>query len=363
MTGRVEHIGDATLYLGDCREILPTLGRVDAVVTDPPYFRVKEEPWDNQWKNPDLFLEWLGGVMDAFSEIMHPWASLYCFASPQMEWHIQKIVRERFVFLNSIRWKKPQGWHLKQSIDELRIYQQGWEACIFAQKADDSATLEANGYERACTVLHKRVFMPIGRYFLNERLRAGFSYRQIADFIGRDTALYLRWEEGSSLPNPVDYEKCRTLFNGKPGEYLQKDYDDLRKDYDDLLKDYYDLRKDYDDLRRPFNLHDKRLGGDIWEYNTVNGYHGKHPCEKPTSIIDHIIGTSSKPNQLVLDPFCGSGTAGVSCARLGRSFIGIEIEERYFDIACRRIEQAQRQPDMFISAPAPTTPDMFAGAA
>jgi site-specific DNA-methyltransferase (adenine-specific)/modification methylase len=55
----------------------------------------------------------------------------------------------------------------------------------------------------------------------------------------------------------------------------------------------------------------------------------------------------------ILDPFMGSGTTGVAAVKLGRRFIGIEIEPRYFDIACRRIEEATRQPDMFIE---PTRP-------
>ena len=50
-------IGNATLYLGDCRDILPTLGKVDAVVTDPPYYGVKDDEWDNQWRNEQEFLD------------------------------------------------------------------------------------------------------------------------------------------------------------------------------------------------------------------------------------------------------------------------------------------------------------------
>lgn len=53
----------------------------------------------------------------------------------------------------------------------------------------------------------------------------------------------------------------------------------------------------------------------------------------------------------VLDPFMGSGTTGVACAKLGRKFIGIEIEPKYFDIACKRIEQAYKQPDFFVERP------------
>ncbi len=55
--------------------------------------------------------------------------------------------------------------------------------------------------------------------------------------------------------------------------------------------------------------------------------------------------------QTILDPFMGSGTTGVACAKLGRKFIGIEIEPKYFDIACRRIEAAYKQPDMFLPRP------------
>ncbi|NBV20341.1 DNA methyltransferase, partial [Janthinobacterium sp.] len=51
--------------------------------------------------------------------------------------------------------------------------------------------------------------------------------------------------------------------------------------------------------------------------------------------------------------FMGSGTTGVACARMGRAFIGIEIEPKYFDIACRRIEQAQRQADLFVKPSIP----------
>lgn len=52
-----------------------------------------------------------------------------------------------------------------------------------------------------------------------------------------------------------------------------------------------------------------------------------------------------------LDPFMGSGTTGVAAVKLGRKFIGIEIEPKYFDIACRRISEALKQPDMFVEPP------------
>ena len=65
-----------------------------------------------------------------------------------------------------------------------------------------------------------------------------------------------------------------------------------------------------------------------------------------------IISRFTDEGETILDPFMGSGTTGVACARLGRKFIGIELEPRYFDIACRRIEAAYRQPRLF-TEPAP----------
>jgi DNA modification methylase len=76
-----------------------------------------------------------------------------------------------------------------------------------------------------------------------------------------------------------------------------------------------------------------------------------HPTQKPLSLITDLIeGLSGHPS-VILDPFMGSGTTGVAAVKLGRRFIGIEIEPKYFDIACRRIEAATKQPDLFIETP------------
>ena len=72
----------------------------------------------------------------------------------------------------------------------------------------------------------------------------------------------------------------------------------------------------------------------------------QHPTQKPVEIMEWCLGFVPDADT-VLDPFMGSGTTGVACARLGRRFIGIEIEPKYFDIACRRIEEAYRQPRLF----------------
>ncbi len=73
---------------------------------------------------------------------------------------------------------------------------------------------------------------------------------------------------------------------------------------------------------------------------------------KPTRLMELIVSDYSRPGEVVCDPFMGSGATGIACHRHGRDFIGIEIDPDAFDIACKRIEQAQRQADLFIGAAA-----------
>lgn len=73
-----------------------------------------------------------------------------------------------------------------------------------------------------------------------------------------------------------------------------------------------------------------------------------HPTEKPVPLMEVICGWT---DGVIVDPFMGSGTTGVACAKMGRKFIGIEMEEKYFDIACKRVEEAYEQPDLLVSQP------------
>jgi DNA modification methylase len=94
-----------------------------------------------------------------------------------------------------------------------------------------------------------------------------------------------------------------------------------------------------------------------------------HPCPKPIRWMEWAVDRCSRLGETILDPFAGSGTTGVACARLGRRFIGIERHEPYFDLMVRRITEAHRQRDLFITAPLPAAPepiaiaDLFASAA
>lgn len=77
----------------------------------------------------------------------------------------------------------------------------------------------------------------------------------------------------------------------------------------------------------------------------------EHPSQKPIRLLRTLCGDFTEHGSTILDPFMGSGTTGVACAKLGRRFIGIELEPRYFDIACKRIDDAYRQPRLFKDEP------------
>ena len=100
-----------------------------------------------------------------------------------------------------------------------------------------------------------------------------------------------------------------------------------------------------------------------WSAHKPNG----HPAEKPEALLTWLVEISTRPGALVADWFMGSGTAGAAAITAGRSFVGVEQDEQWFDTACRRIEAAQRQADLFVQQPTPDDirdvahADLFAG--
>jgi DNA modification methylase len=203
-------IGNATLYLGDCAEILPTLGKFDAVVTDPPYgIKAGREKSHNGFKDY--------GIAD---------------------WDLERP--SKIIF------------DLILKISNVQII---WG----------------------------------GNYF--------------TDYLP-PTMQWLVWDKGQRNFSLADGEfawssqyKASRIFNYARGSALQD---------------------------------------------------GKeHPTQKPIKLIEWCIDILPKTTKTIIDPFMGSGTTGVACMNMGKTFIGIEKEQKYFDIACQRIEYAQKQERLF----------------
>jgi len=106
----------------------------------------------------------------------------------------------------------------------------------------------------------------------------------------------------------------------------------------------------------------ERSPQNVLSYAPVGGDEKEHIAEKPVSLLSDLLGVTPAGAK-VLDPFMGSGAVGVACVQSGRPFVGIEIDPYHFDTACRRIEAAHRQRDLFVAPPRPAAPvqtDMLA---
>ena len=227
---RVETIGDCTIYLGDCLEILPTLPRVDAVITDPPY---GDEATHKQHLatvtlrdgTPARQALGFGGITkDEAVRLAVEWcATAARWVVFTCEWKYAHALDEAGVLVRLGIWRKPDG----------------------------------------------------APQFTGDRPGMGWEAVAICHRKGKK-----RWNGG-----------------GKHG---------------------------------------------FWRWPKGQNDSG-HPTGKPLGLFCDFVVDFTDPGEVVLDPFMGSGTTGVACVELGRQFIGIEINEKYFDIACRRIEQAVKK--------------------
>ena len=213
----VVQIGNATLYCGDCREILSTLPKVDAVVTDPPY-----------------------GIGEAAG-------------------------------------KNASRTNLAVAKD---FGVDGWDD----QPISDALIRSVIGAGRSAIVFG-------GNYY--------------------------------ALPA----SSCWLVWDKENGE---NDFADCELAWTNLDKAVRRIRYMWNGMLRANN--EKR---------------GDHPTQKPIGVMEWAISHLPKNTKTILDPFMGSGTTGVACANLGRAFIGIERERKYFDIACERIRAAQAQQRLF----------------
>lgn len=224
VTWREEIIGDARLILGDCREVLPTLGKVDAVVTDPPY-----------------------GLGDRLKGGAGEWSAGFSVAP---------------------------AWDREVVAD-----------CFVETLPDHGAAIIWGG--------NYYNLPPVRGWLLWDKMQEHSSGHA-----------ELAWTNLDIPVRTFRYARAQLASEGK-----------------------------------------------------------EHPTQKPLPLMQWCLAFIPTA-ETVLDPFMGSGTTGVACANLGREFIGIEREPAYFDIACRRIEEAYRQPRLFDEpAPKPVQDKLFGDAA
>ena len=220
----------------------------------------------------------------------------------------------------------------------MRAFYPNTETIIFAEHfgSDGIAKGEA-GYDQKCDELRGFVFEPIRAYLASEWEAAGLTAKDLNECTQSQMSGHYFTRTQWALPTAEKYK----LMQERANEHLSREYEDLRREYEDLRREYEDLRREYEDLRRPFNATESRPYTDVWDFKTVQDYPGKHPCEKPLQMIEHIIQTSSREGAMVLDCFAGSGVVGRACRSFKREAILCEVDRRWYDRMTQELSQGR----------------------
>lgn len=310
--GRAYARDGLVLVQSDCLEMLASLpdNSVDLIATDPPYFRVKPDDWDRQWHGKGSFFIWLDEVLAEFERVLKPTGSLYLFCGPYLAAETEVLISKRFNVLNHISWRKPSGRWSGCNKESLTKYFPQTERIIFAE----SRKRKPFHYEAV-------------RAHMDQVLTAaGVTRKQIDKLTGTKMSGHWLARSQFSLPSEEHYKTLRGLAPA--------------------LMPYKDIRELYTSIRarvggsgRYFSVNKEVPYTDVWDFKAVHPYKGKHPCEKPLALMDHIVSTSSRPGDVVLDAFVGSGSTAISALNLGRQFVGSEIGDVEFGQALARLEK------------------------
>ncbi|WP_168385516.1 DNA-methyltransferase [Erwinia amylovora] len=316
---------------------------IDLIATDPPYYRVKDCAWDRQWDTVTDYLAWLDEFLAEFWRVLKPNGSLYLFCGSKLAADTEILVRQRMQVLSAVTWAKPNGHWLRHNKLSLRAYFPTTERIIFAGHYGVEGFAKGQaGYASKCEALKDHAFAPLIEYFVNARESLGVTAKEINEATGRQMCSHWFSRSQWQLPNREQYESLQRLFASKAKakglhSTLDNDYSglvenhaNLQQDYGLLRKQFDELRQQYENLRRPFSVSSEVPYTDVWTFKPVASYPGKHPCEKPAELIEHIITSSSRPGDTVADFFMGSGATVKAALKLGRTAIGVELEEERF---------------------------------
>ena len=311
------------LHLGDCLEVMRSMPNksVDAVITDPPYYKVMNHAWDNQWKTIEEYQAWIDALAIEWRRVIKDNGSLYVFCDDKVAAYVQVTLDKRFLLLNNITWYKTNNLPIK-AVFGLRSYAPMTERILFY-----SAQYDPTGWETV--KLDMNNFVPLREYFRKYQEAMGLNIKQINERLGHRKAEHAfywgstQWD----LPTPETYAELAKIATN----------------HGFVRREYEDLRREYEDLRRPFNADGETL--DVIAGPIVSAKDNTtHPTTKPLWLMQRLVTVCTNPDMTVLDCFMGSGTTGVACVQTGRNFIGIEIDPTYFAIAEKRIAEAQMQP-------------------
>ena len=201
--------------------------------------------------------------------------------------------------------------------------------CLFAKKAmvnfyEDILIFSKNNPKHDFEGLH-----PLRKYFLTQKAESGLTDSEIKKILGNGMGGHY-FTNGSQfcLPTLNNYQKLQTTG------YFKRDWNELKQIDTEYRTEL--LRQMNEQYPSTFNLWEgKKYKSNILKYK--KDYDGYHPTQKPVLLLEDLIKTFSNECDLVVDLTMGSGSTGVACGNINRRFIGIEKEEKYFEIAVSRV--------------------------
>ena len=294
---------DVNLVHADCLEFLRSLpeSSVDLVLTDPPYFRVVDQSWDKQWRGEPEFLDWLELVVIEYARVLKPTGGLYLFCNPYLAAKVEVMIGRHLGVLNHIIWRKNAGRWSGCRKESLRKYFPQTERIVFAES------------KKKCGFAQE----PVYQYLRSALDRSGMTQKQVNDRLGNQMSGHWFGRSQFSLPSSDNYRSLQLVLPG------------LDMPYEELHSWFSGIRSTKE--RRVFGVTKDVPFTDVWDFGVVRARSGKHACEKPADLIEHMIMASSNPGDLVLDSFTGSGAVLKACVKLGRSFTGCELDQHWFD--------------------------------
>lgn len=297
---------DALVAIADSLELLKATPdhSVSLILTDPPYHATKKKNiyGDTHFEHDLHYLDWMQEFAEQWKRVLRPNGSLFCFCDSSMSARLEVSFSEYFNVLSHIVWTKPnepgfEGWKQKMNKTALRQWYGHSERIIFAEPA-----CEGN--------LHRS---PFADFLRSTRKKAGMSAHELAEITGaygkvNHGGAVSNWETGRNIPSREQYDKIRDALLGT-GRIKSMPV--------------------YEDVIRPFMVDGSVEFTDVWTFPSVRPYKGKHPAEKPLSMLEHAIAATTYPGDIVLDCFAGSGSTARAALNLGRKTVSMEIDERW----------------------------------
>ena len=337
---------DITLLHGDCFERMKEIadGSVALVLADPPYnigvqTKTKGKKKTNTWDRIDDYPVFMRRFFEESARVLKENGVLYMWHNDMTQ--IAEIIHDvhengSFRLISFCVWDKgisyrARSW-LNRNPGQLRQWFNRCEYCLHFFKVGTGVWAHSIGVDRINS--NPDCYRSIKDWYVTEKKRLDLTDDDISaaykTTTGKEPYMISRHyfkDSQFAIPTRAVWEAVYEPLG------FGKNYEELRKEYEGLRQEYEGLRHTHANDAAHCN---------VWERETIPMQKRFHTCEKPVDILSRIIRTSSRTGDTVLDPFMGSGSTGVACVQEGRRFIGIEREDKYFEVAKRRIEEARK---------------------